>query len=276
MNEGLNYGGTEAPAQHRPLREVVGALTPLAVAVSGGVDSLTLASFAHQFVPADVEMFHAVSPAVPPEATQRVRALAERQGWKLTVFDAGEFGNADYRRNPVNRCYFCKTSLYDAIRRQTQGTIVSGTNVDDLGEYRPGLSAASLYEVRHPYVEAGLRKRDVRQLARTMGLGDVADLPAAPCLASRVETGLRIEAATLRFINEVENLVRREIAPNVVRCRVRRDAVSVELDPRTLERIVDAQRVHLRALITPLLPTGEEPRKITFEPYRVGSAFLTN
>jgi uncharacterized protein len=276
MDEGLNQEETEVTATNRPLRDVLCAMTPMAVAVSGGVDSLTLAAFAHQIAPADVEMFHAVSPAVPPDATERVRALAERQRWKLTVFDAGEFENTDYRRNPVNRCYFCKTSLYDAIRQQTNVTMVSGTNVDDLGEYRPGLSAAALYGVRHPYVEAGLKKRDVRQLARTLGLGDLADLPAAPCLASRVETGLRIEAATLGFINEVENLVRREVTPKVVRCRVRQRAVSVELDPMTLARIVETKRDYLRGLITPLLPTGEGPREITFEVYRVGSAFLTN
>ena len=107
------------------------------MAVSGGVDSLTLAAFAHRVLGQRVSMFHAVSPAVPGEATQRTRELAEREGWTLTVIDAGEFGSADYMRNPLNRCFYCKTSLYGAIRPHTAAQIVSGTNLDDLGEYRP-------------------------------------------------------------------------------------------------------------------------------------------
>ncbi|HEX7955284.1 MAG TPA: hypothetical protein VF523_19655, partial [Burkholderiales bacterium] len=94
------------------LQAVLRGIGPLAVAVSGGVDSLTLASVAHRTLQDEAEMFHAVSPAVPAQATERVRALAAREGWKLTVVDAGEFGDADYRSNPVNRCFYCKTNLY--------------------------------------------------------------------------------------------------------------------------------------------------------------------
>ena len=88
-------------------------------------------------------MFHAVSPAVPATSTELVRAYAPREGWRLTVLDAGEFDDPDYRANPVNRCYFCKTNLYARIRKATADTIASGTNRDDLSDFRPGLKAAA-------------------------------------------------------------------------------------------------------------------------------------
>ena len=195
--------------------EILGArlqdLGRVAVAVSGGVDSLTLASFARRTLGDVVTMFHAVSPAVPAPATERTRELAAREGWNLTVLDAGEFANDRYVANPVNRCFHCKTSLYDAIRPLTQGTIVAGTNLDDLGEYRPGLIAAKEHGVRHPYIEADIDKRGVRAIARHLGLGDLANLPASPCLSSRIETGIAIDPAMLGQVHESERLVDREL-----------------------------------------------------------------
>ena len=123
------------------LTSILRGLNRAAVAVSGGVDSLTLARIAHDVFGLNVTMYHAVSPAVPAEATERVLALAEQYGWPLEIINAGEFDSKEYMRNPVNRCFFCKTSLYDAIQaiaKQTNAQILSGTNTDDLGEYRPG------------------------------------------------------------------------------------------------------------------------------------------
>lgn len=145
------------------LDRVLDTFGRLAVAVSGGVDSLTLSVRAHHYRNGEVQMFHAVSPAVPVEATARVRAMAEREGWPLKIIDAAEFSDPRYRANPVNRCFYCKSHLYDAIAACTDAQIVSGTNLDDLGEYRPGLDAASSRSVRHPYVEAGIGKQALRR-----------------------------------------------------------------------------------------------------------------
>jgi pyridinium-3,5-biscarboxylic acid mononucleotide sulfurtransferase len=91
----------------------------LAVAVSGGVDSATLATFAHLAVAQRLEVFHAVSPAVPEEATERVHRLASDQGWRLRIVDAREFADESYLANPVDRCFFCKTNLYGCIARHS-------------------------------------------------------------------------------------------------------------------------------------------------------------
>lgn len=248
-----------------------------AVAVSGGVDSLTLARFAHNVLGDKVTMFHAVSPAVPEEATQRVRALAQAYGWQIKIIDAGEFSSPDYMRNPVNRCFFCKTSLYSAIAaiaKQTRAQILSGANIDDLSEYRPGLEAAKQHDVRHPFVEAGISKADVRALARRAGMDDIAELPAAPCLSSRVETGIAIDAVTLKAIHATEQLVGAELKAKTVRCRVRANGVVIELDEATLSALNAATRDNLMPRIRNIFAHDNTATSVSFAPYRNGSAFL--
>ncbi|GLK72989.1 adenine nucleotide alpha hydrolase [Ancylobacter dichloromethanicus] len=215
------------------LARVLERFPALAVAVSGGVDSLTLASFAFAHgVPLTV--IHAVSPAVPAEATMRVRHLAVAQGWELIVTGTGEFEDKRYRDNPVDRCYFCKTNLYDRVAGLTDRPIASGANLDDLGDYRPGLIAATERRVVHPLIEAGLAKSDVRALARALGLGEVAELPAQPCLASRVETGIAIHAADLAFVERAERRLAVLTGGGTLRCRITRQGVVVELGPEAM------------------------------------------
>lgn len=245
----------------------------VAVAVSGGIDSLTLAALAHAAGP-KATMFHAVSAAVPGDATARVERLAAERGWRLRVVEAGEFDDADYVANPTNRCFFCKTNLYGTIARHTAMQIVSGANTDDLGEYRPGLDAARNQAVRHPYLEAGIDKRTVRALARRAGLGDLSELPAAPCLSSRVETGIAIRPEVLRAIHATERDLAGDFPRGTVRCRVRAAGVVVELDPATLAALGVERREAVASGVARrfdgLLPSAA----LTFAPYRNGSAFL--
>jgi pyridinium-3,5-biscarboxylic acid mononucleotide sulfurtransferase len=203
----------------------------LTVAVSGGVDSMTLAFVAHRFAKGRIGMVHATSPAVPALATERVRRYAAAEGWQLTVADAGEFADPAYRANPVDRCYFCKSNLYDSIRSCTGGAVASGANLDDLDDYRPGLMAAAERQVVHPFVEAGIDKAGVRRLAHHHGLLDIAELPAQPCLASRVETGIRIDPADMAFIDTVEGRLRQQLGDGTtLRCRITLAGVAVEVD----------------------------------------------
>jgi uncharacterized protein len=257
------------PALSR-LCSILNGMRSVAVAVSGGVDSLTLAAAAFQTLGSAAEMFHAVSPAVPAEATDRTRHLAHVQGWTLHVFNAGEFADARYLANPHNRCFFCKFNLYGAIATLTSLPIASGTNLDDLGDFRPGLDAARDHGVRHPLVEAGIDKNAVRALAAELKLGAIADLPAAPCLSSRVETGLPIEAPVLALIERTEIVVRETLSPRIVRCRVRATGLVIELDPATLDRLDPAKQASLQQRISAL--SGRAA--VAFAPYRMGSAFV--
>jgi uncharacterized protein len=217
-------------AADQRLNAVLKAYPVLVIAVSGGIDSLTLATIAHRQLSAAPLMVHALSPAVPAAATARVQELAAREGWNLEEIEAGEFEDPEYRANPYNRCYFCKSNLYRAICTLSDGQIASGANLDDLSDYRPGLIAASEQNVVHPFVEAGIDKATIRELARRHHLDAYADLPAQPCLASRVETGVPIRPHDMFFIDTLENALHRilgELA--TIRVRVRLNGVFVEL-----------------------------------------------
>ncbi len=258
----------------RKLREVLLSLRSGTIAVSGGVDSMTLSSFAHSVLGRKhVRMVHALSPAVPTAATARVRKLATREGWQLTEADADEFSDPRYRANPVNRCFFCKSNLYETLNELAEGIVMSGTNRDDLGDYRPGLQAAANNGVRHPYVEAGMTKADVRHLARELGLDDLAELPASPCLSSRVETGISIEPERLSLIDEIETWLQATFSPRTVRCRIRNTGMVIELDPETLNRLSDKDRHTVIDGATARM-TGTGHLKVSFAAYVRGSAFV--
>lgn len=217
-----------------PLQHWLSGVPSRTIACSGGVDSMLLSTVAHRHDPAGTLIVHDVTPAVSPAATARVVAHADAEGWRLRLIRSPEFDDERYLSNPRNRCYLCKTHLYDTMAAVadvagTAGSVLlSGANIDDLGEYRPGLRAAEEHGVRHPYVELGIDKADIRMLARQLGLG-FADLAASPCLASRLYTGTRVTPALLRAVDVGEELLRAHTRIDVVRCRVERTVVRVEV-----------------------------------------------
>ncbi len=241
----------------------------LALAVSGGVDSMTLAHVAWRYSRARTTMYHATGPAVPAAARERVQTHAERHGWPLVLLDAGEQADPRYRANPVDRCYYCKTNLYARIRDATPDPIASGTNRDDLDDFRPGLRAAAERDVVHPYVDAAIGKTSVYALASSLGLDDLERLPAQPCLASRVETGIAIAPTDLAFIDAVEaRLAARLGRETVLRCRLTHRGIAIELSARDADAIALAREVGADAC-------AREGRVFAgVRPYTRGAAFL--
>lgn len=244
----------------------------LAVALSGGVDSMTLAAVAYRVLGDKLMLVHAVSPAVPLEASDRVREHSQRLGWPLTVVDAGEFSDNRYRSNPVNRCYYCKTNLYTRLRQVWDGPVASGANLDDLGDYRPGLLAASEKAVVHPLIDAAIDKQMIRAIARHLQLDDVAELPAQPCLSSRVETGLVIDANDLLFVHRIERYLTEMLGPGDVRCRITAAGVRIEVPEETRVLHADQWQGVCAELEQRIVSDG---RKFAgYDSYRRGSAFL--
>ncbi|GAA4685839.1 hypothetical protein [Nocardioides nanhaiensis] len=250
------------------------------VACSGGVDSLLLAAVAHEAAPATTVVAHSVTPAVPEAATERVRRTAGELGWHLVLVDSPEFDDERYLANPVDRCFFCKTNLYDELERivadlpqaHAGWTLLSGANTDDLGEYRPGLLAAAEHAVRHPYVEAGLGKADIRALAGDRGHA-WHQLPAAPCLASRLYTGTPVTPGLVRAVEAGEAMATRLTGEQVLRTRVRDDVVLLELPAATRHRV--DERV-LGAVLTVMRRHAPHLRRTELdpEPYAPGRSFV--
>ena len=170
---------------HSALRDAIAPLESVIVAYSGGVDSSLVA-----YVAAEVLGEHALAVTSGSASLKRsdlslARDLADKWGMRHRVIVTDELSKADYRANPVNRCFHCKTSLYDALddvaREEGIRYVLNGTNCDDLGDHRPGLIAADDHDVRSPLVEAGFVKTEDRQLADHLGL-DNAQKPQSACL----------------------------------------------------------------------------------------------
>ena len=177
------------------------------VAFSGGVDSSLVAAIAARVLGARSLAVTAVSPALATGELDSARAVARAVGIAHEVILTDELAREGYRRNGPDRCYHCKSELYTQLGGLATArgfdALLSGANVDDLGDWRPGLRAAAEHAVRHPLVEAGFGKADVRALARELEVPS-ADKPAMPCLASRLPFGTEVDPEILAQVDRAE------------------------------------------------------------------------
>jgi len=185
----------ELQAKRDRLLDVLRGLGGVAVAFSGGIDSTVVAQAAFLALGSRAVAVTADSPSVPRAEIDTARQLAEVIGIRHLVVTTEEFADPDYVRNDGSRCYYCKSELYGRIETLLPelgvAVVCSGANLDDRGDYRPGLKAAAEHRVRHPLQEAGFTKADVRALARAWGL-PTWDKPASPCLSSRLAPGVTV------------------------------------------------------------------------------------
>lgn len=240
---------TDLPTKLARLQSLVGELGSALLAFSGGVDSALLLRVAHDVLGERLTALTSVSPTNPEEDTAEAVALAGALGVRHVVVDSNELEIPGYAANPIDRCFLCKDRLYEICMAEarTRGiaVIIDGVNVDDLGDYRPGLRAADALGIRHPLVEADLAKHDVRALSRALGL-TTWDRPASPCLSSRFPYGTTITLAGLRKVAEAENALRR-LGLRTLRVRFHGDHARVEIDRAELPRL-DDPTVHAAAV----------------------------
>ncbi len=218
----------------------------LAIAYSGGVDSTYLAAIAHSVLGQEAQMILADSPSLPQTERSSALEIARSRGWNMTIINTEEFKNDSYLNNDNNRCYLCKSELFEKMRTYALNHHIRymayGAIEDDKMEYRPGQKAAAEYQVVAPLQSIGLFKKEIRHLSKALGL-PTWNKPSMACLSSRIPTGSRITEAKLKQVEEVEEILR-SFGFYQYRARHHDNLCRIEIDPLDFHKILDEEIRH--------------------------------
>ena len=242
------------------------------VAYSGGVDSVFLAKVAQDVLGDRALAVIADSPSLPRRELQEALEIAEQFGFPVRVIKTEEMGDENYTSNPSNRCYFCKSELFESLaeiaQREGWQTIVYGENASDVGDYRPGAVAAKEYQVRAPLKEVGLTKAEIRELSAELGL-PTAEKPAMACLSSRIPYGEPVTEEALGMIEAAENVLR-DAGFHEVRVRHHKDMARIEVGADEFQKFFEEE---VRGAVTQALrKIGYAYVTLDLQGYRRGSA----
>lgn len=240
LTDAMTKLGPEDAARLNALSGLLRDLGRVLVTFSGGVDSALVVAVAYHVLGEGAVAMTAASPTFPPEELDAALEFCRELGVRHLLVDSEELEREGYAANAGNRCYFCKTELFDLALREARAQgipwVLDGTIADDYGEHRPGLQAGDEHQVRHPLAETGFDKPAVRAAARALGL-DVWDKPAFACLGSRFPVGTRVTVARVRQVQKVESYLR-AIGLRQFRARWHelegQPMVRLELDPSAL------------------------------------------
>ena len=241
------------------------------VAFSGGVDSSYLAWAAHRALGMDTLAVTAVSPSYPESHREIAEQVVADFAIPHRFVDTHEMESADYRANRPDRCYFCKTELFDVMGRMREelgfDAVVYGVNTDDTGDFRPGHRAADEHGVLSPFLDVSLSKSEIRALSRKAGLS-TADLPASACLASRLPYGTEVTPERLSQVDRGE-VALRALGFRQTRLRHHGEVARIEIAPEELGRALDPEMA--RSIVAAIKPLGFRYVSLDLEGYRTGA-----
>jgi uncharacterized protein len=241
------------------------------VAYSGGTDSAYLAWAAHQVLGENALAITADSASIPESHKRDAERFAQQVGFRHEYVQTYEFDNPDYVKNGPDRCFHCKDELFTRLeevgREHGIEHVVYGVNVDDLGDYRPGQTAAKLHTVKAPLVDAGLTKAEIRELSRLANL-PTWDRPASACLSSRVPYGTPVTPQTVKTVEAGEEAIR-ALGFRQFRVRFHGELVRIEIAPDELSAALNPDMA--RAFTSIFKPLGFLYVTLDLEGYRQGS-----